>query len=119
MNEDDLDKIRQIFLTEVDEETRLDNEKKIDEWERDLRENEAIAQWRDHDITKQLSTKAGATYKDLCMQLATNRTLTEEQQHTLWGRQDACLFILSLTEIDAKGRIEQINKEIKAAISAG
>lgn len=116
MNEDDLDKVRKIFLTEVDEETRIDNEKKIAEWEHDLRENEAIAQWRDHDITKQLTLKAAATYKDLCMMLATNRTLTEEQRHTLWGRQDACLFILSLTEIDAKGRIEQIQKEIRAAL---
>lgn len=113
----DLEKVRQIFLSEVDDETRADNEQKIIEWETDLRENEAIAQWRDHDITKQLAMKAKDAYKDISMQLATNRSLTEEQRFTFWGRQDACLFILSLTEIDAKGRIEQIQKEIKRSLS--
>ena len=114
----DLEKVREIFLTEVDEETRLDNEQKIIEWETGLRENEAIADWRDHDITKKIALQAKESYKDFAMQLAINRALTPEQRQTLWGKQDACLFILSMTEVDARGALEQIRKEIKAALNA-
>lgn len=109
----------QEFLTEVDEETRLDNEQQIAEWERDLRDNEAMADWRDHDISKKIATQAKVTYKELSMQLATNRSLTDEQRRSFWGRQDACLFILSLTEMDAKGALERIHAAIRAAIAAG
>lgn len=114
----ELDEVRKIFLTEVDEETRLDNEQKIIEWETGLRENEAMADWRDHDITKKIAQQAKQTYKELSMQLATNRNLTDEQRRSFWGRQDACLFILSLIEVDAKGAIERIHNEIKTAIAA-
>jgi hypothetical protein len=113
----ELDKVREIFLSEVDEETRLDNEQKIAEWETGLRENEAIADWREHDITKQIARQAKDSYKELSLQLALNRSLSPEQRHSMWGRQDACLFILSMTEVDARGRLEQIQKEIKQAIA--
>lgn len=116
MNE--LEQVREIWLTDVDEETRLDNEKKIAEWDAGLRENEAIANWREHDITQQVARQAKETYKELSMQLGINRALTDEQRRTLWGRQDACLFILSLTEIDAQGALERIHAEIKQALHA-
>lgn len=54
----DLEKVREIFLSEVDEETRADKETKIEEWERDLRESEAMAEWREHDITKKIAAQA-------------------------------------------------------------
>ena len=114
----ELEDIRKIFLADVDEETRLDNEKTIIEWETGLRENEAIAEWREHDITKKIVLQVKQSYKDHAMQLAINRTLTDEQRRSLWGKQDACLFILSLTEIDAKGAIERIHNEIKTALNA-
>lgn len=113
----DLDKVREIFLTEIDDETRIDNERKIAEWENDLRENEALAGWREHDITIRIATKAKEAYKEISMQLALDRGLSAETRATLWGRQDACVFILSLTEVDAKARLEQIHKEIRTALS--
>lgn len=114
----ELDEVREIFLTEVDEETRLDNEKKIEEWEIGLRTHEAMADWQDHDITKQIIAKAKEACKDIAFTLANDRRLTEEQRMTLWGRQDACLFLLGLAGEDAKARIAQIQKEIKTALNA-
>ena len=116
MNE--LEEVRKIFLTDVDEETRLDNEKTIIEWETGLRENEAIAEWREHDITKKIALQAKQSYKDHAMQLALDRRISQETREALWAKQDACLFILSLTEIDAKGAIERIHNEIKTALNA-
>jgi len=114
----DLERIREIFLTEVDDETRLDNESKIIEWEKDMRENEALADWREHDITKSIAAQTKESYKDISVQLALNRNLTEEQRRSMWGKQDACLFILSFTEIDAQGKLDQIHDEIKIALNA-
>lgn len=114
----ELDEVRKLFLSEVDEETRVENEQKIEEWQTGLRTNEVMAEWRDHDITREIANRTKESYKDISLQLALNRSLTQEQRHTLWGRQDACLFILSLTEVDARGRIKQIHKDIKAALAA-
>ena len=114
----DLDKLREIFLAgDVDEETRADNEERIREWETTLRENNAFLGWQSHDITRQISQQAKQSYKDISLQLATNRALTDQQRYSLWGKQDACLFILSLTEKDTKGPIDQIHREIKMALA--
>lgn len=117
MNQD-LEKIREIFLTEVDEETRLDNERQIIEWETSLRENEAIAEWRDHDITKKLALQAKESYKECAMQLGLDRRISTETRERLWAKQDACLFLLSLIEVDATGALERIRHEIRNALNA-
>ena len=114
----DLEKVREIFLAnDVDDETRADNERQIAEWERDLRESEALAEWRESDITKKIAAQARATYRDVSMQLALNRTLTDEQRRVFWAKQDACLFIISITEPNAKDRLQQIHLEIKTVLN--
>jgi len=114
----ELEKVRQIFLNDdgLDEETKEDNAKKILEWEQGLIANEAFAGWKDHDVTRQIEKQAKDSYKDIAMRLYRDRTLTDTQRVSLWAKQDAIQWILSLTEKDAKGAIEQINKEIKLAI---
>lgn len=114
----ELERVREIFLTEVDEETRNDNLEKIKEWEDGLMHAEAFASWQDQDITKELLKEAKETYRDIGIILANNRELTEKERYSFWGRQDACLFLLSLMAKDAKGTLEQIQKEIKIAFNA-
>lgn len=114
----DLDKVRELFLTEVDEETRLDNEQKIIEWETGLRTNESIAEWREHDITKMILAKARESYKDAALILALDRRLSTEIRERLWAKQDAYLFLLSLMDIDAQGELQRIQSEIRQALNA-
>lgn len=113
----DLEKIREIFLTEVDEETRLDNEQKIIEWETGLRENEAIANWREHDVTQSIIAKARESYKDAAILLALDRRLSNEVREKLWAKQDAYLFLLSLMDTDAQGELQRIHTEIRQALN--
>lgn len=114
----DLDKLREIFLTEVDDETRADNEQKIQEWENALIHNEALASWKDHDITKRIIQKARESYKQLAMQLWQQRSLSDAQRQGLHAEQDAMLWLIRLAEDDPKAEIERIHKEIAAAINA-
>ena len=114
----DLDKVRELFLTEVDDETRLDNEQKILEWETALQTNEAIAEWREHDITKMLIARARESYKDVALMLAVDRRLSTETREKLWAKQDAYLFLLSLMDIDAQAELQRIHSEIRQALNA-
>lgn len=115
----ELETIRARFLVDdLDEEDRADNEALLKEWEEGLVHNEAYLEWQSNDITREISQKMKAEYKEFGLILSTNRTLTEEQRKAIWAKQDACMFILSLTDRDAKGAITQIKNEIKKAISA-
>ena len=114
----DLDKVRDIFASaDVDEETRTENEEQIREWETALIQNEAFAQWQTHDITRQIVTKAKESYKDIALRLASDRALTHDARLSLWAKQDACVFLLSLIDTDAKGALEQIKREIRRVLS--
>lgn len=115
---DDLDKLKTIFLTDVDEETRDENLAQITAWEKDLVASENYAGWAEHDVTLQIAKKARDTYKDIGILLATNRTLTDEQRFSCWARQDAMLLLLSLTEPNAKEELAQLQAQIKAALTA-
>lgn len=117
MNE--LDQAKDIFLSpELDEETRSENEAMIREWEQTLIRSEAFDSWRKHDITQQIIIQARESYKDFAVQLSQDRKLTDEQRRSLWAKQDAALWLLSLTDKDAKSVIEQIHKEIRTALQA-
>lgn len=113
----ELDQLKEIFLSDVDDETLTENEEKIREWENALIQNEAFLGWREHDVTREIVSQAKTSYKNHAMQLATNRGLSEAQRQSLFAKQDACLFLLSLTEIDAQGAIAQIHREIRAALA--
>lgn len=113
----ELDKVKDIFLDVDDPETLEDNRRKIAEWEQGIIENQAYADWQDHDITKKVSAQARKAYIDCALQLSANRSLTTAEREKLWARQDAMLFLLSLFEKDAKGELEQINFEIRRALN--
>jgi hypothetical protein len=114
---DEIQKVREIFLTDLDEETRADNEAKIREWEEQIIRNQAYLDWREHDITTEINKMVRQAYKEHAMALASNRTLTEEERKALWAKQDACLFILSLTDQNAKSALESVLREIRQVLS--
>ena len=115
----ELEKVRELFLVDVDEETRTDNLQKIAEWEKSLVENQAYASWLAHDITKQIASKARDTYKEATEMLSTSRTLTDEQRQQLWAKQDASLWMLGLLGADAVSEIKKIHAEIRFALLNG
>ena len=117
MNE--LEKVKEIFLAEdVDEETRKENEEQIMAWQQALVLNEAFNSWKNHDITKEILVKAKQSYKDISINLIRNRTLSETQRNAEWAKIDAISWLLSIIDQDAKGQLEQIQKEIHSAINA-
>jgi hypothetical protein len=114
----DLEDAKRIFLNEVDEETRAENEQLLQSWERDLIKNESYLEWKSHDITQELNKEVRKAYQDHAMTLANNRSLTEAERMRLWAKQDACLFILHLTDQDAKSAVDTILRDIRHALSA-
>lgn len=113
----DLEQLREKFLTDVDDETRADNEQKIKEYEKLILENESLLSWQEHEITRNLAQMAKDSYKHASLILAQRRDLTELERNKYWVMQDAALLILSLTEKDARGAIRQVQVEIKNALS--
>ncbi len=115
----DLDKIREIFLSEeLDEETIADNAAALKEWESTIAESEAFLAWQAHDITKLIVAQAKASYKEFGVRLATERTMDEKTRMSLWARQDACTLLVEMADRDARGALEQVEREIKSAINA-
>jgi mannose/cellobiose epimerase-like protein (N-acyl-D-glucosamine 2-epimerase family) len=116
---DPLEKVREIFLSpDIDEETRLDNEAKLLEWQMGLIRNEAYQDWKDSDITKEISLKAKNAYKQASLLLAFSRALTDRERFALWAEQDAMKLILNLANENAKGAIDAIHREIETALNA-
>lgn len=114
----DLEKAREIFLTDVDEEDRAENIERLSSWEQSLAVNGALLKWQQQDITQQILQEVRKSYQDASMQLALSRGLTEAQRNKLYATQDACLFMLNVMDKDAKSAIDQIRKEIRYAVRA-
>jgi hypothetical protein len=114
----DIDLLRARFLTDVDEETKAENLEQIREWERGLRENLAYQQWRDHDITRQVTAEARKTHTELALLLATKRDLTPEERQSVYARQDAMRWLMSLTEKDGAAAAKAIEADIRRALAA-
>jgi hypothetical protein len=112
----DLDKVREIFLTDVDEETKAENLEQIREWEKALADNEAYQGWREHDITKNIAAEARKAYTDISITLATRRDLSEPERLSLYARQDAMRWLLSHSERDAAEANKRIQADIRLAL---
>lgn len=114
----ELDTLREIFVANTaDDETREDNQRMIADWERTLIESQQFQDWKNHDITRMIIQRAKQAYKDCALALAENRDLDDEDRVSLWAKQDACLWLLSITDKDVKSTIKQIRSEIRHAIS--
>ncbi len=114
----DLEKLREVFLTGVDEETKAENLEQIREWETALAENEAYQGWKEHDVTRKIAAKAKSTYVDLALSLNERRDLTEAQRLSIYARQDAMRWLLSLSERDAAEAMRQIQADITRALQS-
>lgn len=113
-----LDKAREIFLTDVDDETRTENLEKIREWEQSLRDNEAMADWKEHPITKSIIEQARKAHIDACLSLTDRMRDSIELRARYFALKDATLWLISLAASDPKAEIERLNNEIRQAINA-
>jgi hypothetical protein len=113
---DELDKAKEIFLTDVDEETREENMEKIREWEQSLIESEAYQSWVEHPVTQEILKKAREQYSQTVMVLGTRRDLPEKDKLAFWGIQEASLWLMALGSRDAVGEIQRIQDEIRQAL---
>ena len=115
----ELEEIRAKFLTDdLDLETRADNEAKIREWEEALLRNEHLQGWQEHEITRSIMKQAKAAYLDCSVRLATDRTLSEADRASLYAKQDAALWLLSLGSGDPKAARQSIMSELRTALNA-
>lgn len=116
---DDFEKARDVFLSDdLDEEEIADNKAKIDEWHRVLVSNKLFLDWQEHEITKSIARQAKDAFKNHAMTLILKRDLPEKDRQAIWAKQDAIKWLLGLFEKDAKGAIEQVEKEIRGALEA-
>ena len=115
---EDIEKLKQIFLADdIDEEDKEDNLLNIQSWESEIIKNKNILGWQEHDITKKIIDKAKENYTDLSLKLIKDRKLTEAQRLSIYAKQDAMLWLISLSGDNPKSAIEQINNNIKVALS--
>lgn len=113
-----LDEAKKVFLTDdLDGETYQHNLGVIREWERSMLNNEALVDWREHDVTKKLNEKAKAEYMQASLRLMRDRDLSEQTRMSLYAKQDACTLIFELSGGNAVATIEEVEKEIKREIA--
>lgn len=113
----DLDTLKNIFLADdVDSETYDENLAEITRWEEAIHANENLLSWQEHDITKTLMQDVRKFYVDISLQLL-DRKITDERRKSIWARQDACLWILSLGSAKPKEDLKHINADIKKALA--
>ena len=113
---DELNKAKEIFLEDVDDETREENLEKIREWEQSLIESEAYQSWIEHPITQDILKRAREQYSQTVMVLGTRKDLPEKDKLAFWGIQEAALWLMGLGSQDAKGEIERVHSEIRQAL---
>ncbi len=113
-----LGQVRELFLTDVDEDIQADNLNLVNEWDKSIRENSAFAQWQGSDISKMLIRPFRDLYRDASLQLAENRDLTEAQRCSLWAKKDAALIVLDIIARDAESELVYIHKELNRALSS-
>lgn len=115
----ELDQLTEIFLADdLDEEEREDNRQQIVEWQEQLYANELLVDWQQHAITKNIVSQARQSYVDLSVTLVRNRDLTDTQRASIYARQDAMKWLLTLSSTDAQGEIKRIEADIRKALNA-
>ena len=113
----DLEKLKTIFLSdEVDAEDYQDNLDKINEWEQSLVSNENIKGWQDHDITREIVQRAKESHATLSLLLATDRKLTDTERASIYARQDAMVWMISIASESPEQVIAGIQDDIKKAL---
>lgn len=113
-----LDDLRKIFVAEVDDELRAENEEQIREWEEALIHNEGLLSWTEHEITQTIMKQARLSLIDVSIGLATNRHMSEGQRAIEYGKQDAMRWLLSFASSDPRAELERIKTEIRTALNA-
>jgi hypothetical protein len=113
---ENLQKLKEIYLNDVDTELYEENLEQITEWEKKLIESENMLSWLAHDTTIEIKKKAKESFVSMAVTLSVNRELTEAQRLSIYAKQDGCLWILSLGESNSDEIIQGINRDINIAL---
>ena len=116
-----MERIRKIFLDdELDSDIIEDNRRTLDQWQQVLSENEPLASWKEHEYTEHIVQLFKSAYKEIGVKLAYDRSLSDQDRANLWNKQDAIMLMLELmlSDVDAKGIVKTIKREIEQAINA-
>lgn len=116
----DIDKLKSVFVndTEIDEETRQENLEMISKWEKGLRASNAFASWQGHPVTVDILMQARKSYTDTVLVLGRDKRLSPDERVSLFAKQDAMLWLISLASKDVKIELAGINAEIQRALAA-
>lgn len=115
---EELQKLKEIYLTDVDSDLYQENLEHITKWEKELIANENMISWLSHDTTIVIKDQAKNTFIELAITLATDRKLTDVLRQSIYARQDACLWILLLGDNNPIQTIQLIKNDIKTALQA-
>lgn len=114
----ELDTLKDIFLTDVDPETRQENLETITQWENQLLAHEAYQSWQKHDITKEVAAQLRKTYTDASLTLANERNLPESKRLAIFAQKDAALWLLSIINRDIDSELATLQNTIRQALNA-
>lgn len=112
----DIQKLKEIFLVGVDEETRQQNLDDITAWETALLQNENKIAWLENPVTQEIIKKAREVYRESAIQIGTNKNLSDHTRIELFAKQDSALWLLSFASGDPKSEMERIQTDIKRAL---
>ncbi len=114
----DIEKVKEIFLSkDTDDEDYQENLEQITGWEKELLENENLLSWQEHDITRDIMSKVKESYIEISLRLATIRAMEDHERMSLWAKQDAMMWILSLTSDEPKALLDKIDSDIRKALN--
>lgn len=116
----DLQKVQEIFLApDLSDEEKEENLQELAKWRESLTEAEEYLSWKNQDTTKKIAQKAAEAYKDFSLQLALKRGMTEEEIISLQAKQDACVFLLELTNSGSESVLRSLHSQLRYAIKTG
>lgn len=113
----DFDKLREVFLSkDIDDEDYDDNYKALNDLEREYRESVDLQEWLGHVLTKKLFDTAQEAYVSNAVRLAQDRELTEKERWSIYAKQDAMLWLLTVVEDNPTEKISLIEEQVKKAL---
>lgn len=116
----ELEKLQEIFNadTEMDEETREDNQKAIDEWAAQLVAFDDYEGWKNHPVTQSILKRAKETYVDSGVAIMNGRGFSNEARQALWAKQDAMLWFISIASRNVDLERKEVESRIRAVLDS-
>lgn len=115
---DKLQKLKEVFIDPtLPEEEQQDNLDFIKKLEDSIIQNKQIDTWLKDPITVDIMATARESYIELSLSLINKRDITEKERLSIYARQDAMLWILSLLPKDTQETLNSIDARIEQILN--